>query len=153
MKILIFSHWVDILFVIAYGLDQNNIGYRTNNAKFAQNVQEFKKATSDITCFLLPLKFGSKGLNMIEATHVFLVEPILNPDEEMQAIGRVHRIGQTKETFVHRFIVEETIEENIHLAIQQGDREKWTPTNTTLANIWELFHLKDRHKELLSMSM
>ncbi len=54
---------------------------------------------------LLPFKSGSNGLNVIEATHVFLMEPLLNAAVEAQAIGRVHRIGQDKPTTVHRMIV------------------------------------------------
>jgi len=62
---------------------------------------------------LIPVSSGSKGLNIIEASHVILVEPTLNIASELQAIGRVHRIGQTKPTFVHRFYVMKYIVHNI----------------------------------------
>lgn len=94
-----------------------------------------------ITCLLLPLKYGSKGLNLIEATHVFLVEPILNPGEELQAVGRVHRIGQTKPTFVHRYIVRNTIEETIHKTVASDETGKWKSKQITVENLQDLFIL------------
>ena len=66
-----------------------------------------------MTALLLPLKNGANGLNVTEASHVLLCEPILNPGAEAQAIGRIHRIGQTRPTTVRRFLVEDTVEERV----------------------------------------
>ncbi|CAI7928036.1 unnamed protein product, partial [Closterium sp. NIES-54] len=53
---------------------------------------------------LLVLAVGGNGLNVVEAQHVVFVEPGLNAAAEAQAANRVHRIGQTRQTFLHRFI-------------------------------------------------
>ncbi len=45
---------------------------------------------------------------------MLLVEPVLDPAVEEQAIGRIHRIGQVAATTVHRFVVGATVEENVH---------------------------------------
>lgn len=95
VKIIIFSHWKTVINVIGDALRENGVAFRQTSAHFSKTIDEFK-VNDKITCLLLPLASGSKGLNLIEATHVMLVEPILNPGEELQAIGRIHRIGQTR---------------------------------------------------------
>lgn len=103
VKIIIFSHWDNILNVIGNALAANQITCRSNKGNFAKMIHEFKDYKQKVTCLLMNLKLGSKGLNLTEATHCFLVEPIINPAEELQAVGRIHRIGQTRPTFVSIF--------------------------------------------------
>merc|ERR1712228_408378 len=119
-KSLVFSAWNGVLDILGEALDHNDIKYaalQSGPVKFHRNLQKFKNR-KDVNVLLLPLKSGANGLNLIEASHVLLVEPILNPAEELQAIGRVHRIGQKKATVVHRFVVQRSMEERIYSMVK-----------------------------------
>ncbi|XP_026007203.1 E3 ubiquitin-protein ligase SHPRH [Astatotilapia calliptera] len=122
-KCLVFSTWQSVLDIIAKALFDNNMEFSQINGihKFQENLSSFKYEEK-INILLLPLHTGSNGLNIIEATHVLLVEPILNPAHELQAIGRVHRIGQTKPTFVHRFLIKSTIEERMQAMLKTAEK-------------------------------
>ena len=61
----------------------------------------------------LSLKAGGVGLNLTQADYVFVLNPWWNPAAESQAINRAHRIGQTKNVFVYKFITTDSIEEKI----------------------------------------
>ncbi|XP_069811452.1 E3 ubiquitin-protein ligase SHPRH isoform X2 [Dendropsophus ebraccatus] len=122
-KSLVFSTWQDVLDIIAKALQDNGLVFSQINGiqTFQENLSAFKYDPK-INILLLPLHTGSNGLNIIEATHVLLVEPILNPAHELQAIGRVHRIGQKKATIVHRFLIKATIEERMQAMLKTVDR-------------------------------
>ncbi|KIY95607.1 hypothetical protein MNEG_12356 [Monoraphidium neglectum] len=70
-------------------------------------------ASASARVLLLLVSQGGLGLNLTEAQHVVFAEPLLDPALEVQAIGRVHRLGQRRAAHVHRFLVEHTIEENV----------------------------------------
>jgi E3 ubiquitin-protein ligase SHPRH len=65
-------------------------------------------------CFLLHAKAHSSGLNLVNASHVILCEPLINTALELQAIARVHRIGQQQATTVWLYIIDGTVEESIY---------------------------------------
>jgi SNF2 family DNA or RNA helicase len=73
---------------------------------------EFKN-NNEVCIFLLSIKAGGVGLNLVAASRVYLMEPYWNPAVEQQAIDRVHRLGQTKEVTTIRFIIKNSIEENM----------------------------------------
>ncbi|KAL7873133.1 hypothetical protein AOLI_G00122040 [Acnodon oligacanthus] len=146
-KSLVFSTWQGVLDIIAKALFDNNMEFAQINGihKFQENLSSFKYEEK-INILLLPLHTGSNGLNIIEATHVLLVEPILNPAHELQAIGRVHRIGQTKPTFVHRFLIKSTIEERMQAMLKTAEKSHGTTAMKhseasvfTVADLAELF--------------
>ena len=54
---------------------------------------------------LLSMRSGAVGINLTAANHVFLMEPAFNPALEAQAIGRAHRMGQTRPVTVKKFYI------------------------------------------------
>lgn len=110
-KSIIFSQYSDFLNVLRLAFQRYRIGYtsfdKTNGAT------DFKEDPS-IECFLLHARAHSSGLNLVNASHVFLCEPLINTALELQAIARVHRIGQDQETTVWLYIVDGTVEESIY---------------------------------------
>ncbi len=114
-KVLVFSSFVKDLELIEEVLLKRKITYSklTGKTKNRQEVVDHFEKTDDCRIFLISLKAGGVGLNLISADYVFMLNPWWNPAAESQAINRAHRIGQTKNVFVYRFISTDTIEEKI----------------------------------------
>ena len=69
-----------------------------------QAIEAFQK-DPPTTVFLLSMRSGAVGINLTAANHVFLMEPAFNPALEAQAIGRAHRMGQTRPVTVKKFYI------------------------------------------------
>ncbi|CAO2649018.1 Nn.00g099670.m01.CDS01 [Neocucurbitaria sp. VM-36] len=110
-KSIIFSQFGDFLEVLREALKKWKIGVSGITDK--DGIQRFKSDPA-VECFLLDAKSDSSGLNLVNATYVFLCEPLINPAIELQAIARVHRIGQQRATTVFMYLVSDTVEEAIY---------------------------------------
>ncbi|CAJ1959172.1 unnamed protein product [Cylindrotheca closterium] len=111
-RCLVFSQWDEMLAIVESALFANKIAFtHPKGAKsFGASAQALR---STCQVMLLNVKSGAEGLTLVEATHVFMIEPLMDSGLDSQAINRVHRIGQTAKTYVHRYIIQNTIEEKI----------------------------------------
>lgn len=126
IKSVVFSQFTAFIDLIEPALTRDNIPFLRLDGTMPQKqraavLTEF--STSDKPyVFLLSLRAGGVGLNLVAAQKVFMMDPWWSFAVEAQAIDRVHRMGQEHEVKVIRFIVEGSIEEKM-LRIQ--DRKKF----------------------------
>ena len=132
---IVFSQWTDLLLKVGEVLNEYNI----KNVFCRGNVYTRDKAIRDfsendnIKVIMLSSESAAAGANLTKAKRIVLLDPVYGDyqyrkDTEYQAIGRAHRLGQTDELEVCRFIVKDTIEEDIYKKNKINDM-KYIPEN------------------------
>jgi superfamily II DNA or RNA helicase len=122
-RILVFSQFARMLGLISEGLLARGIGHVTltgNTPDRQKPIDAFQTGRADV--FLISLKAGGAGLNLVGADTVIHYDPWWNPAAQAQATDRAHRIGQTKPVFVHDLIIAGSVEERM-LGLQRHKRD------------------------------
>jgi SWI/SNF-related matrix-associated actin-dependent regulator of chromatin subfamily A member 5 len=135
-RVLIFSQMsrlLDILedYCVFREFKYSRIDGGTAHEDRIQAIDEYNKPNSEKFVFLLTTRAGGLGINLTSADIVVLYDSDWNPQADLQAMDRAHRIGQTKQVVVYRFVTENAIEEKVleraaqklrldQLVIQQG---------------------------------
>ncbi|KIW76376.1 hypothetical protein Z517_11122 [Fonsecaea pedrosoi CBS 271.37] len=135
-RVLIFSQMsrvLDILedYCVFRGHQYCRIDGGTAHEDRIAAIDEYNKPGSEKFVFLLTTRAGGLGINLTSANIVILYDSDWNPQADLQAMDRAHRIGQTKQVVVFRFVTENAIEEKVleraaqklrldQLVIQQG---------------------------------
>ena len=80
-------------------------------------IREFQDSASaaagEAKVFVVTVKVGAVGITLTAASRVYLMEPCFEPAQEVQVAGRIHRLGQTKDVLIKRFVFRDSLEANI----------------------------------------
>ena len=139
-KILLFSSYTSMFEIIEKELNKRDIKFfkLTGCTKVDERIElvdEFNH-NPEIGVFLISLKAGGTGLNLIGADMVIHYDPWWNISAENQATDRAYRIGQKNNVQVYKLITKDSIEEKIY-EMQQRKAEltdNMLSTQTTFIN-------------------
>uniref|UniRef100_A0A8B9RAF5 Helicase-like transcription factor n=1 Tax=Astyanax mexicanus TaxID=7994 RepID=A0A8B9RAF5_ASTMX len=128
IKSLVVSQFTKFLNILEVPLRESKFSFTRLDGTMNQKARA--RAVSELqdpspgspTVMLLSLKAGGVGLNLTGASRVFLMEPAWNPAVEEQCIDRCHRLGQTRDVVVTKFVVKDSVEESM-LKIQKRKQE------------------------------
>ena len=139
-KILIFSGYTSMLNIIEGNLAKEGINYYklTGQTKVDERVKLVNDFNNnpDVKVFLISLKAGGTGLNLIGADMVIHYDPWWNMSAENQATDRAYRIGQKNNVQVYKLITKNSIEEKIYELQEKKSKliDSMLSTQTTFIN-------------------
>uniref|UniRef100_A0A7N8Y0V2 Chromodomain helicase DNA binding protein 2 n=1 Tax=Mastacembelus armatus TaxID=205130 RepID=A0A7N8Y0V2_9TELE len=136
-RVLIFSQMVRMLDILAEYLTMKRYPFQRLDGSIKgeirkQALDHFNAEGSEDFCFLLSTRAGGLGINLASADTVVIFDSDWNPQNDLQAQARAHRIGQKKQVNIYRLVTKGTVEEDIierakkkmvldHLVIQRMD--------------------------------
>lgn len=114
-KTVIFSQYTRMLNIMRQDLQKQGVPFEYLDGSSKNRLGIVKKFNEDtnIPIFLVSLKAGGAGLNLVGADTVIHYDMWWNPAVENQATDRVHRIGQKQSVSSYKLITLNTIEEKI----------------------------------------
>jgi len=141
---LIYSQFTSMLALVRYELDRKGIpyAYLDGSTRDRQGAVRDFMENKEVKLFLISLKAGNTGLNLVKADYVYILDPWWNPAVEAQAIDRTHRIGQDKNVFAYKMICRDTIEEKIIL-LQEKKKQLATDLIITDEQIYKSLNNDD----------
>ncbi|KAK4789616.1 hypothetical protein SAY86_016920 [Trapa natans] len=138
-RVLIFSQMVRMLDIVAEYMSLRGFQFQrldgSTKAELRQQAMDhFNAPGSDDFCFLLSTRAGGLGINLATADTVIIFDSDWNPQNDLQAMSRAHRIGQQEVVNIYRFVTSKSVEEDIlerakrkmvldHLVIQKLNAE------------------------------
>ncbi|KAG5847356.1 hypothetical protein ANANG_G00125170 [Anguilla anguilla] len=128
IKSLVVSQFTKFLSLLEVPLREQGFSFTRLDGSMSQRsrakaIQAFQDSAQGCpTIMLLSLKAGGVGLNLTAASRVFLMDPAWNPAAEDQCVDRCHRLGQKKDVVITKFIVKDSVEENM-VKIQRRKKE------------------------------
>ncbi|WP_194847660.1 DEAD/DEAH box helicase [Candidatus Neptunochlamydia vexilliferae] len=122
-KTVIFSQYTRMLQIMKNDFEQRGIRFNYLDGSSKNRLEIVKEFNEDpnISVFLVSLKAGGTGLNLVGADTVIHYDMWWNPAVESQATDRVHRIGQKDSVSVYKLVTMGTIEEKI---VEMQNRKK-----------------------------
>lgn len=117
-RVLIFSQFTTMMNILEAVFENLNIKFMRLDGSTAMSSRQdiIDQFTTDesIPVFMLSTKAGGAGINLACANKVIIFDSSFNPQDDIQAENRAHRVGQTREVEVVRLVTRGTIEEQIH---------------------------------------
>ncbi|QDZ20038.1 SNF2 family DNA-dependent ATPase [Chloropicon primus] len=146
-RVLIFSQMVRMLTILSdycklKGYRYQQLDGSTNAQARHQAMEHFNAPGSEDFIFLLSTRAGGLGINLATADTVVIFDSDWNPQNDLQAMSRAHRIGQKDAVNIYRFVTGQSVEEDIierakqkmvldQLVIQQMDTSGRTILNSS----------------------
>ncbi|KAI9674782.1 MAG: hypothetical protein M1817_001686 [Caeruleum heppii] len=117
-RVLIFSQMVKMLDILSDYLRIRGHQFQRLDGTIAAGprrmaIDHFNAPESNDFCFLLSTRAGGLGINLMTADTVILFDSDWNPQADLQAMARAHRIGQKKPVSIYRLVAKETVEEEV----------------------------------------